>query len=144
MFWTRKCRSCNKNQCFCQECIDFKQLAMFLPRMYRFQTEGRRPPLYVFQLPKFFELLLKVSYFFLSIHFGLQGLSKITFRGPWTYLTNNSHCKLRNLVALRGQKSKKNVPANPRSHANFRKKVPEGLKLRFDTLERKSSSRAFD
>ena len=36
-------------------------------------------------LPKFFELLLKVSYFFLSIHFGLQGLSKITFGGPWTY-----------------------------------------------------------
>ena len=69
---------------------------------------GRRPPLYVFWLPKFFELLLKVSYFFLSIHFGLQGLSKITFWGPWTYLTNNSHCKLRNLVALRGQKSKKN------------------------------------
>ena len=36
-------------------------------------------------LSKFFELLLKVSYFFLSIHFGLQGLSKITFGGPWTY-----------------------------------------------------------
>ena len=38
-----------------------------------------------FSDPKFFELLLKVSYFFLSIHFGLQGLSKITFGGPWTY-----------------------------------------------------------
>ena len=37
------------------------------------------------KLPKFFELLLKVSYFFLSIHFGLQGLSKITSWGPWTY-----------------------------------------------------------
>ena len=77
------------------------------------QRGGRRPsaaaPLCMFWLlPKFFELLLKVSYFFLSIHFGLQGLSKITFWGPWTYLTNNSHCKLRNLVALRGQKSKKN------------------------------------
>ena len=38
-----------------------------------------------FSLPKFFEHLLKVSYFFLSIHFGLQGLPKITFWGPWTY-----------------------------------------------------------
>ena len=40
---------------------------------------GRRPPLYVCLLPKFFKLLLKVSYVFLSIHFGLQGLSKHTF-----------------------------------------------------------------
>ena len=61
-----------------------------------------------FSLPKFFEHLLKVSYFFLSIHFGLQGLPKITFWGPWTYSKMNSPCKLRNLVALRGQKSKKN------------------------------------
>ena len=69
---------------------------------------GRRPPLYVFLLPQFFELLFKVSYFFLSIHFGLQGLSKITFWGPWTYSTIHLPYKLRNLVALRGQKSKKN------------------------------------
>ena len=48
----------------------------------------KRPaPLCLFLLlPKFFELLLKVSYFFLSILFGLQRLSKITFCGPWTYL----------------------------------------------------------
>ena len=45
-------------------------------------------------LPKFFELLLKVSYFFLSILFGLQRLSKITFCGPWTYL----HIHLYSLV----------------------------------------------
>ena len=49
-------------------------------------AEGRRPPLYVVLLPKIFELLLKVLYVFISIHFGLQGLSKITFWGPWTYL----------------------------------------------------------
>ena len=30
----------------------------------------------------------------------------------------------------------KRVPANPRSHANFRKKVPEGFKSRIDRLER--------
>jgi len=80
---------------------------------------------------------LKVSYFFLSIHFGLQGLSKITFWGPWTYLTNNSHCKLRNLVALRGQKSKKKGYLRIQGRMQiFEKKVPEGLKSRFDTLER--------
>ena len=98
---------------------------------------GRRPPLYVFWLPKFFELLLKVSYFFLSIHFGLQGLSKITFWGPWTYLTNNSHCKLRNLVALRGQKSKKTGTCESKAACKFSKKlIPEGFKSRFDTVER--------
>ena len=95
------------------------------------------PPLYVFWLPKFFELLLKVSYFFLSIHFGLQGLSKITFWGPWTYLTNNSHCKLRNLVALRGQKSKKTGTCESKAACKFSKKlIPEGFKSRFDTVER--------
>ena len=98
-----------------------------------------------FWRPKFFELLLKVSYFFLSIHFGLQGLSKITFWGPWTYLTNNSHCKLRNLVALRGQKSKKTGTCESKAACKFSKKlIPEGFKSRFDTLERKSSTRAFD
>ena len=98
---------------------------------------GRRPPFVCFLAPQFFELLLKVSYFFLSIHFGLQGLSKITFWGPWTYLTNNSHCKLRNLVALRGQKSKKNGYLRIQGRMQiFEKKIPEGLKSRFDTLER--------
>ena len=93
---------------------------------------GRRPPLYVFWLPKFFELLLKVSYFFLSIHFGLQGLSKITFWGPWTYLTNNSHCKLRNLVALRGQKSKKNGYLRIQGRMQiFEKKSPTRLEITF-------------
>ena len=52
---------------------------------------GRRPkaaaPLCMFfSDPKLFRLVLKVSYFFLSILFGLQRLSKITFCGPWTYL----------------------------------------------------------
>ena len=90
-----------------------------------------------FWLPKFFELLLKVSYFFLSIHFGLQGLSKITFWGPWTYLTNNSHCKLRNLVALQGQKSKKTGTCESKAACVFSKKlIPEGFKSRFDTVER--------
>ena len=90
-----------------------------------------------FSDPKFFELLLKVSYFFLSIHFGLQGLSKITFWGSWTYLTNNSHCKLRNLVALRGQKSKKNGYLRIQGRMQILEKlIPEGFKSRFDSLER--------
>ena len=81
---------------------------------------SRRPPLYVFWLPKLFELLLKVSYFFLSIHFGMQGLSKITFWGPWTYSQINLLCELRN------------------SACNFSKEklIPEGFKSRFDTVER--------
>ena len=98
---------------------------------------GRRPPLYVFWLPNFFELLLKVSYFFLSIHFGLPGLSTITFGGPWTYLTNNSHCKLRNLVTLQGQRSKTNGYLRIQDRMQiFEKEVPDGFKSRFDTLER--------
>ena len=46
--------------------------------------------------------------FVLSIHFGLQGLSKITFWGTWTYSAIHLPCKLRHLVALWGQQSKKN------------------------------------
>ena len=86
---------------------------------------GRRPPLYVFWLPKFFELLLKVSYFFLSIHFGLQGLSKITFWGPWTYLTISLPCKLRNSVALRGQKSTKSGTCESKVACKFSKRVSQ-------------------
>ena len=67
-------------------------------------------------------LKLKASYIFLSIHFGLQGLSKITFWGPWTYLANNSHCKLRNLVALQGQKSKKTGTCESKAARKFSKK----------------------
>ena len=36
--------------------------------------------------PKVVQTGALVSYFFLSILFGLQRLSKITFCGPWTYL----------------------------------------------------------
>ena len=40
--------------------------------------------------------------------FWLAGANhKITFWGPWTYLKINLHCKLRDLVALQGQRSKK-------------------------------------
>ena len=45
-------------------------------------------------------------------------------------------CKLRNLVALQGQKSKKNKYLRIQGRMQmFEKKVPEGLKSRFDTLE---------
>ena len=75
--------------------------------------------------------------YFLSIHFGLQGISKITFWRPWTYLTINSPCKLRNLVALWGQKSKKNKYLRIQGRMQILEKlIPEGFKSRFDTLER--------
>ena len=46
------------------------------------------------------------------------------------------NCKGERLVALRGQKSDENQPANPRPHANFRKNVPEGLKSLGDHCKR--------
>ena len=67
-----------------------------------------RPLCMFFSDPKLFRLVLKSRICFLSIHFGLQGLSKIIFWVPWTYSKINSPCKLRNLVALWGLKSKKN------------------------------------
>ena len=42
-----------------------------------------------------------------------------------------------------GKSPRKRVPANPRSHANFRKNVPEGFKSLFDTASLKISTRAF-
>ena len=36
----------------------------------------------------------------------------------------------------------KTVPANPRSHANFRKNVPEAFKSCFDTANRKIAKHA--
>ena len=107
---------------------DLKQMfEEFLERNKNLQRGAGRfsaPPPFVgfFSDPKLFRQLLKVSYFFLSIHFGLQGLSKITFWGPWTYLTNNSHCKLRDLVALRGQKSKTTGTCESKVACKFSKK----------------------
>ena len=84
---------------------------------------GLRPPPHFVGVSQNYSnccLRYKVSYFFLSIRFGLQRLSQITFCGPWTCLNINFYsfvwhsafifafsclgllCKLRNLVALRG------------------------------------------
>ena len=61
-----------------------------------------------FSDPKLFRLVLKSRIFPLN-PFWLAGANhKITFWGPWTYLKINLHCKLRDLVALWEQKSKKN------------------------------------
>ena len=52
-------------------------------------------------------------------------------------LTNNSHCKLRNLVALRGQNFKKNGHLRIQGRMQiFEKNVADGFKSRFDTVER--------
>ena len=49
----------------------------------------------------------------------------------------NSPCKLRNLVALGGQQSKKNGYLRIQGRMQiFDKQVPAGFKSRFDTLER--------
>ena len=51
------------------------------------------------------------------------------------------HCKLHNLVALQGQKSIKTVPANPRPHANIRKKMLQKTLNRVLTLPKASARR---
>ena len=70
----------------------------------------------------------------LGITLKLQGIPPINIRFGFVAL---SGCKLRTLVALRGQKSKKNAYLRIQGRMQiFEKNVPECFKSRFDRLER--------
>ena len=97
---------------------------------------GRRPkaaaPLCMFfSDPKLFRLVLKSRIFSFQSILACRGSQKLHFGDLG--LTS----KLRSLVALRGEKSKKNgyLRIQGRMHI-FEKNVTEGFKSRFDTVER--------
>ena len=69
---------------------------------------GPPPPFVCFALPKFFELLLKSRSFSFQSIMACRGSQKLHFGDLGLTQQIHLHCKLRNLVALQGQSSKKN------------------------------------
>ena len=73
----------------------------------------------------------------LGITLKLQGIPPINIRFGFVALSGFLFCKLHTLVTLRGQKSKKNGYLRIQGRMQiFERKVPEGFKSRFDTVER--------